>query len=225
VTAPARGPGGLSPITVLASGGLDSCVLVAHLLDGERVVQPLYIRFGLMWEAVEEAHLRRFLATLPTVPTLVTLDLPILDVYGDHWSTAGGDVPGAHTADDAVYLPGRNVLLLAKTSVWCALHGISTVALGTLRGNPFPDSTAGFFAQLSTVMSTALSFPIEVVTPFSGLDKSQVLALGRDLELQHTFSCIEPRDGLHCGQCNKCAERQRAFRELEVPDATRYAGR
>ena len=118
-------------VAVLASGGLDSAILVAELLRQGRAVQPIYIRFGLTWEAVEEAHLRRFLETLPA-RGLVTLDFPIADVYGAHWSLSARDVPDADSPDDAVYLPGRNLLLVAKAAVWCALHDLSTVALGTL---------------------------------------------------------------------------------------------
>ena len=29
-------------------------------------------------------------------------------------------------------------------------------------------------------------------------------------------------DGLHCGQCNKCAERQKGFRDAGVRDQNRY---
>jgi 7-cyano-7-deazaguanine synthase len=210
-------------VAVLTSGGVDSSVLVAHLAEGGVEVQPLYVRFGLTWERVEEAHLRRYLAMVRGARPLVTLELPIADVYGSHWSTAASAAPDASSADDAVYLPGRNVLLLAKSSVWCALHGISTIALGTLRGNPFPDATPGFFAALGSLLTTALSSPVEVTTPFAGLAKADVLALGRHLQVQHTFSCIAPSRGLHCGRCNKCAERQLAFAELDLQDATRYA--
>ncbi|MCD4728936.1 MAG: 7-cyano-7-deazaguanine synthase, partial [Pirellulales bacterium] len=41
--------------------------------------------------------------------------------------------------------------------------------------------------------------------------------------LELTFSCLSPVAGLHCGRCNKCAERQEAFRSLEMHDPTRYA--
>jgi 7-cyano-7-deazaguanine synthase len=105
-------------LVVLASGGADSAVLVADSARRGAAVQPMYVRFGLAWERVEEAHLRRFLASLPTslgVRPLVALDLPIADVYGDHWSVSGVAVPDASTPDEAVYLPGRNLLLLAKT--------------------------------------------------------------------------------------------------------------
>ena len=65
-------------VAVLASGGLDSAVLVADLLRQGRPVHPIYVRFGLAWEPTEEAHLRRFLDTLtsPAPEPLVVLDAP-----------------------------------------------------------------------------------------------------------------------------------------------------
>ena len=53
------------PYAVLTSGGVDSAILVADLARQGWAVQPLYIRFGLAWEATEEAHLRRYLDALP----------------------------------------------------------------------------------------------------------------------------------------------------------------
>ena len=212
-------------VVVLASGGVDSAVLTAELLRSGRAVQPVYIRFGLAWEAVEESHLRRFLDTLAgaDLRPLVTLDLPVADTYGAHWSLGTDEVPDEHTPDDAVYLPGRNLLLLAKSSIWCALHGYPTIALGTLKGNPFADSSREFFGGLEALVHTAVGHHLEIAAPFRELDKAQVLELGRDLALEHTFSCIDPIGDLHCGRCNKCAERRRAFTEVSIDDATTYA--
>jgi 7-cyano-7-deazaguanine synthase len=213
-------------VAVLASGGFDSAVLVADLAQRGSVVQPIYVRFGLAWEPVEEAHLRQFLASLaPTerVLPLVVLDEPVRDLYGTHWSVSGADVPDAESADEAVELPGRNLLLLAKASVWCAMHGVPAIALGTLSGNPFPDSTREFFDRLGALVGLGLSHSLSVLTPFAPLSKSDVLRRGRHLPLELTFSCIDPQHGLHCGGCNKCAERRRAFDELGVDDRTEYA--
>jgi 7-cyano-7-deazaguanine synthase len=214
-------------VAVLASGGLDSAVLVAELARRGASVQPIYVRFGLAWEAAEEAHSRRFLASLP-VPQpapLVALDVPIAAVYGRHWSLSGEAVPDEATDDDAVYLPGRNLLLLSLPSVWCAVHGVGTIALGTLKGNPFPDATDEFFTQFGALAERAMSHRIAVVTPFADHVKADVIELGRGLALEHTFSCIDPIDGYHCGRCNKCAERRRAFAALDIEDNTTYAPR
>jgi 7-cyano-7-deazaguanine synthase len=217
-----KGPRG--GVAVLASGGLDSAVLVAEFLRQGRSVQPIYLRFGLAWERTEEVHLRRFLDTLtnPAPEPLVVLHAPIASVYGTHWSVSGSAVPDEKSADDAVYLPGRNLLLLAQPSVWCALHGVHTVALGTLKGNPFPDSSREFFYDFGTLAQRGLGHALAIVTPFAELTKADVLQLGRDLALQHTFSCIDPQGGLHCGHCNKCAERRLAFSALQIDDVTEY---
>ena len=121
-----------------------------------------------------------------------------------------------------MYLPGRNLLLLAQPSVWCALHGVHTIALGTLKANPFPDASREFFDDFAALVHRGLEHSLEVVTPFAGLTKADVLELGSGLALQHTFSCIDPQDGRHCGHCNKCAERRLAFAALKIDDVTEY---
>jgi 7-cyano-7-deazaguanine synthase len=215
-------------LVVLASGGVDSAILVADQAAQGQVVHPVYVRFGLAWELVEEAHLRRFLDAVSDqdgIRPLTVLDLPISDVYGTHWSVSGVDTPDETTPDEAVYLPGRNLLLLAKTTVWCALHGVGRIALGTLRGNPFVDSSHEFLSGLAGLAGMALGRQLAVITPFAGMTKAEVLALGRHLPLEHTFSCIDPVGGEHCQACNKCAERQRAFAEADIEDRTSYASR
>jgi 7-cyano-7-deazaguanine synthase len=36
------------------------------------------------------------------------------------------------------------------------------------------------------------------------------------------MSCLRPVDGVHCGACNKCAERRKAFALADLPDPTLY---
>jgi 7-cyano-7-deazaguanine synthase len=121
-----------------------------------------------------------------------------------------------------VYLPGRNLLLLAKTSLYCALNEIPSAALGPLAGNPFADSTPEFFSRFGEMASLALGFSFTVETPFAKLTKADVIRLGRHLPLELSFSCIHPAGLNHCGVCNKCAERRRSFQEAGIEDKTRY---
>src|SRR5437868_4623769 len=108
-------------IGVLTSGGLDSAILVGHLLSQGRRVQPFYIRSGLVWERAERAAARRFLQALksPSLAELVTLELPLADLYAGHWSISGQGTPDAESPDEAVFLPGRNALLIIKAALWC----------------------------------------------------------------------------------------------------------
>src|SRR5690606_897049 len=100
---------------VLASGGLDSVVLMAHELAAGREVWPIHVRVGLAWEEAEAAALARLLAVAPfagRVHPTTTLHIDMRDVYpASHWAVAGQprswDEP-----DESVYIEGRNLTLL-----------------------------------------------------------------------------------------------------------------
>jgi len=222
-------------VAVLASGGLDSAVLVADLARSADVF-PIYVEFGLAWEAAEKESLQIYLATLDDlrVAPLTTLAVPADRFYGSHWSLTGEDVPDYDARHDADYLPGRNVLLLGVTAVWCALHDVHRIALGSLAQNPYPDAKPEFFADYGRLLSGALSHAIEVVAPYRGMEKSALIRAHRELPLHLTLTCIGQKAGesldegvgagpLHCGACLKCHERHEAFVEAGTPDRTRYA--
>jgi 7-cyano-7-deazaguanine synthase len=216
-----------TPLAVLVSGGLDSAVLLAEAARAYPAVHPLYVRVGSFWEEAEEAHLRRFLAAVagPTLRPLVVLEQPVADLYGRHWSLTGDGVPSADTPDDAVYLPGRNVLLLAKPLLWCHLHGVPELATAPLGSNPFPDATPEFYDAFAAAVGRAVGGSVRVLRPYAdlGLNKSDVLRRGAGLPLGETFSCIRPVGGRHCGRCNKCAERKAGFAAAGMADPTEYA--
>lgn len=186
---------------------------------------PFYVRTGCVWQSCELNSIERFLGRIERagLEELVVLDMPLVDLYGQHWSLSGGNVPDERSPDEAVFLPGRNPLLLMKPALWCRMHGIGQLALATLANNPFRDATPAFFARFEEMLAEAMSGDIEIARPFEGRTKTQVLEMGRHLPLELTFSCLAPIDGLHCGHCNKCAERRRAFAEVRLDDPTKYA--
>jgi 7-cyano-7-deazaguanine synthase len=212
-------------VALLTSGGLDSCVLLGHLLKLGRTVQPIYIRTGVTWEVEELTAVRAYLAALrsPRLRELVSLELPLDDLYAEHWSITGRAVPAENTPDEAVYLPGRNPLLLVKAAVWCQIHDIEELAIAPLASNPFADATDEFFAAFGRAMTLAGNAPLRLTRPFAQMTKRDVMTLGREYPLEHTFSCIAPANGLHCGRCNKCDERKTAFDQAGLTDPTRYA--
>lgn len=212
-------------VAILTSGGIDSAVLLAELTREYAEVYPLYVQNGLRWESVELLWLKRFLEKFkhPALKPLSLLDLPIQDLQKAHWSVTGKGVPDESAEDTSVYIPGRNIFLLAKAGVWCNLKDVPTLAIGILRGNPFPDATASFFETLESCFSEGLRFDLTIITPFSHLSKKEVVLKGKTLPLEFTFSCFAPHNESHCGTCNKCAERKRAFRNAALPDPTSYA--
>jgi 7-cyano-7-deazaguanine synthase len=211
---------------VLFSGGLDSAVLVADAARNGSV-RALYVSVGFAWEAEERAMAARLFAHPPfagAVAPLVALQFDMRDVFAEtHWAVRG-EPPAFDTPDEDVYLEGRNVILLSKAAIYMARNGIARVLLGPLAGNPFPDATPEFFAVMSRALSLGLGTPIAIETPYAALRKADVIRKGIELEvpLELTLSCMQPKDGLHCGRCSKCRERRDAFREAGVDDPTSY---
>jgi len=214
-----------STMGLLASGGLDSAILLHQLLGHGWRVRPFYVRTGCLWQAEELHAIGQLLAALqrPKLDPLIEFNMPVDDLYGEHWSMTGEAVPDDHTTDEAVFLPGRNPLLLLKPVLWCAMHGISKLALATLAANPFDDAKPDFFHRFEAMIQQAIGYDVGIVRPFEMLSKQGVMQLGRDAPLELTFSCLAPVGGQHCGRCNKCAERAAAFRHLSTGDPTRYA--
>ena len=216
---------------VLLSGGLDSAVLLADEAARAALsenVQPIYIGVGLAWESAERAIVERLLASdllRGRTRPLASLSVDMRDVYAaTHWALTG-HAPAYHTPDEDVYLPGRNIILLAKAGVFCAAAGIHRIVIGTLDHNPFPDATPAFRASIAQTLSLGLAHALRVDAPYATSSKADVIrkgiALGVPFEL--TLSCMKPAGQIHCGTCSKCRERHDAFLEADVTDPTTYA--
>jgi len=212
-------------VVVLVSGGLDSLLLIQTLWRTRTLVVPVYVRCGLVWEAAELFWLRRWLAQIrhPRLEALSLLSVPLRSLYANHWSLTGRGTPSRHSPDSAVFLPGRNILLLSQAAIYAVRRGLSTLAIGTLAGNPFGDATPEFLKRFETCLRQTLSDSIQITTPLRRWTKAQLIAANQTQPFHLTFSCLQPKGYRHCGRCNKCAERQRAFLKAGVPDPTKYA--
>ncbi len=214
----------MEQVAVLASGGLDSAILIADLARST-LVHPVYIRAGLVWERDEQVALRRFVAALamPNVQPVIELTAPAMPLIDQsHWSATGRGIPGSDAPDEASFIPGRNILLLSTAAVWCAVHNVARIAIGSLGGNPFPDATSGFFDAFGRSLSLGLAHDLRIEAPYRHRAKAALIAEHRALPLCLTLTCANPRDGVHCGACSKCVERRSAFVAAAVPDETRY---
>ncbi|MBI2340511.1 MAG: 7-cyano-7-deazaguanine synthase [Deltaproteobacteria bacterium] len=205
-------------ITILASGGADSAVLLDWAIKKYRRVHPVYVKQGYCWEKAEIYWLKKFLRQISRggrgeggLGKLKILEAPMGDVLKNHWSLNSRKVPGVRSSDKAVYLPGRNLFLFSKAAAFCAEKGIGSFAVGSLKGNPFSDARPLYFRGLEKIFHQSLGFAVKIKSPFVGWKKKDVLHYGRGLPFHLTFSCLNPRGIKSCGRCNKCAERIKVF--------------
>jgi asparagine synthetase B (glutamine-hydrolysing) len=93
-------------VVVLASGGLDSRVLLSCVAELAGEVHPLFVRNGHPWEDAEVAALRRFVAALdrPQIRPVAERALPLRDLLEVHWD-ASGYQPGFSEGYRANFIP------------------------------------------------------------------------------------------------------------------------
>jgi 7-cyano-7-deazaguanine synthase len=79
---------------------------------------------------------------------------------------------------------------------------------------------------MGRALSIGLDATISIEAPFASMKKADVIRLGRSLGVpfELTLSCMQPKDGRHCGCCSKCRERIEAFRDVGERDPAEYAG-
>lgn len=213
-----------TPIAVLLGGGIESTALVRRFLEAGESVVPVHVHCGLIWDDDESQFIHRFLTANAgeRLAPLREIRLPLHDFLGPHWAVSGVDVPAAGAASADLEIPLRNLTLLSFALH--RLHDLSPVvmALGTTADNCYRDGSREYFDRCEEVLTIEAGRPVRIATPLISLNKTQVIQQS-DLEtLRLSFSCVNPREDRHCGQCIKCGRRQSSFRAAGVADPTVY---
>lgn len=212
------------PVAVLLGGGVESTALVRRFLADGRHVIPVHIHCGLIWDDCESRYVRRFCEACSTasLAPLVEIRLPLHDYLERHWAVTGRNVPRAGDSSSDLEIPLRNLTLLSF-----ALHRLKPVgdvalALGTTADNCYRDGSRAYFDKCQELLSLEAGRHVDVLTPLIGLKKPEVIRRSDSATLALSFSCVNPHEDLHCGECIKCGRRQIAFREAGVQDPTVY---
>ena len=230
---------GEGPVAVLLGGGIESTALVRRLLVEGRALVPVHVHCGLVWDDCETRYVRRFLESNEGtgLSPLVEIRLPLDDFLRGHWTVTGVNVPRAGASAADLEIPLRNLTLLSF-----ALHRLRqlrngeahpaattaaaieySLALGTTADNCYRDGSRPYFDKCEEVLSLDAGCAVRVLTPFIGMNKTQVIRSSDAATLAQSFSCVNPAGDLHCGQCIKCGRRQAAFAAAGVQDPTVYS--
>ncbi|HCO39093.1 MAG TPA: queuosine biosynthesis protein [Aquificaceae bacterium] len=194
-------------IVVLFSGGVEStCLLYLYLKKGW-LVYPVYMRAGYPWEPVELENAKRLWQYAKR--TYKNL-MPIRILF---YTNPEKVKSRSHSKD--LLIPLRNLNLITPASNYALLKGIKSIAIGSLGIYPFYDNNLDYMRSLQRLTG------IEILTPFMGMEKHQVIAkFSKDVPLERTLSCINPKRSKGkispCGRCEKCKEREEAFKALSL---------
>jgi len=194
---------------VLASGGLDSSVLLYLLKREHHVVLPLHVNYGQLAERREWSALKRF-CRKAKLPSPVRVDAPGL-----------GKVPSGLTRNGRrwardPFFPARNLVLVSIGGAIGYSNGTRAVALGLVANALYPDQTKDFVRLAQDSLSESLGSRMLVTAPLLALSKAEVVALGQNLHapIEVTYSCQQGGDR-PCNRCSSCADRTHALEEAK----------
>ncbi len=87
----------------------------------------------------------------------------------------------------------------------------------------YPDCRREFYEAFEKAARLGTGEDITVQAPFSGKRKSEVIEEGVKLGVpfELTWSCYR-EDAKHCGKCESCINRKKAFKEAYIVDLTKY---
>ncbi|MEM2874678.1 MAG: 7-cyano-7-deazaguanine synthase QueC [Candidatus Hadarchaeales archaeon] len=127
--------------------------------------------------------------------------------------------------EKSLIVPFRNGIMLAVAAGHAVAIGASAVFYGAQGDDAafYPDCRDSFARAMEKAIGEGTGEKIKVVNPLVRMKKSQVIRLADELgvPLEETWSCY--LDGrLHCGRCESCRNRKRAFEEAGIRDPTKY---
>ncbi len=199
---------------LLASGGLDSTTLAYWLRDRGVPFEIAFIDYG---QHCAETELKRLSEVLPESEFGTHSVLNISDVYRGCSSRliAAADLWSEDVDGDDLYLPYRNLLMLAVGAAFAQSRGYSDVYAAFINSNHAKeiDCSAEFFERLGGMLSDYGTVRIQM--PFRDLSKREVAEIGLALNapIASTFSCQVSPD-VPCGACPNCVDRLTALSGL-----------
>lgn len=206
-------------IAVLFSSGIESAALLAEFLNRNYFVHPFYIKGNFSYEAREMVSAGKVWQHFAKQHTSFLKPIAFIDFS---WGVEGFSRHGQFQED--IIIPLRNFLLTGIAAIHMHKRNLNQIALGTLGHSCFPDNHAQYFDELAKLISIGLRDHFEILTPFLGMKKEEVLKKYAKLIPCHlTYSCVNPPNNeKQCGLCAKCLERKTALQLSGVNDTTEY---
>lgn len=213
-------------IVVVLSGGMDSAVLLAKLLDEGHEVKCITFDYGSKHGPKEQQAAKELCAHYNVQHFIYRLN--VSGLLESNLLSSGGEIPDGHYAAPNMkqtVVPFRNAIMLSLAVGYAESHGCQAVAIGAHSGDHYiyPDCRPGFLTSMREAALNGTDNEIDLIFPFSRMTKGHIAALGAELRVpfEKTWTCYKGQE-VHCGTCGSCSERKEAFIQAGVEDPTIY---
>lgn len=126
---------------------------------------------------------------------------------------------------NSVWVPARNTVFTAIATVFAESIGAEIIIVGWDKEEAatFPDNSKEFLESFNKLIHVGSPENIKIKAPAIDLDKDEIVKLGDDLNspMDLSYSCYQGGEN-HCGVCESCMRRKRAFKQAKVKDKSVY---
>lgn len=219
-------------ITVL-SGGLDSTVATAYYKD-KYDIQAITFDYGQRSSKMEVQSARKICEKLNIKHTVI--QLPWLKNLGKSALTSDEKVPllefdqldQKEICDETaqkVWVPGRNIVFTAIATSYAEDSDAEKIIVGwdLEEAATFPDNSKEFLEAFNNLLEIGSINELEIKAPLIDKNKKEIVQLGVkvDAPLELSYSCYMGEEE-HCGVCESCMRRKRAFESAGLVDGVEY---
>ena len=208
---------------IVLSGGPDSAVVAYWAKKVGYEIYPITFNYGQI--AVKETQCAQKIAECLGTKTKIVNLSALKEVFGDITSLCNSDIPLTSAFSQPIIVPFRNAIFLSVSVSYAVSVGADKIFYGAHGSDePFyPDCRREFYKAFEKAARLGTCQEITIKAPFSGNQKSDLIKEGAKLGVPFilTWSCY--RDGpKHCGKCESCMNRKKAFQKAGVTDPTQY---
>jgi 7-cyano-7-deazaguanine synthase len=217
----------------ILSGGLDSTVATCYYKDKYKI-HALTFNYGQRSSDMEIKSAGSICKKLGMKHTV--LELPWLGALGGSALTSKKEVPKleinqldnkdiCEVTARKVWVPGRNVVFTGVATSFAESMGAEKIIMGwdLEEASTFPHNSREFLNAFNVVLEIGSLVDIQIEAPVIDMFKKDIVKLGEEIDapLNLTYSCYMGGE-IHCGKCESCMRRIRAFREAKINDNTFY---
>jgi 7-cyano-7-deazaguanine synthase len=208
---------------VVLSGGPDSATVAYWAKTQGYEIYPITFKYGQI--AVKETECAQKIAQKLGTSTKI-IDLSALkEIFSGVTSLCNQNIPLTAEFSPPIIVPFRNAIFLSAAVAYAVAAGADKIFYGAQGSDePFyPDCRREFYEAFEKAARLGTCEEITIKAPFSGGKKSDLIKEGAKLGVpfELTWSCYIDGER-HCGKCESCVNRKKAFKDAGVPDPTKY---
>jgi 7-cyano-7-deazaguanine synthase len=223
----------MSKALVILSGGMDSTILLHHVVKKLQHEAVYAVTFNYGQRIIREVHCARQQSLEAGVVEHKIINMDFFREISKMSALTNSDLKIPKARDDIgnaqplSYVPFRNLLLLTTAAGWAESIGASDLYYGAVQTDDFSgywDCTSLFLNKVNEVYNLNRKNTIKVNAPFMAWSKDKVVKEGIDLNVNflQTHTCYEGWERA-CGECVSCSARIKAFIDNKVIDPIPYA--